>query len=81
MINQVAAGPSRELPEKGNYARYFWPLLVGGLVYGSAAARAQTKWAPLAFAAVGAYAVNKAMVNERDYINVSFFGGRDLLPF
>lgn len=81
MLPNAAPGPARELPEKGNYARYFWPLLIGGLVYGSAAARAQTKWAPLAFAAIGAYGVNKAMVNQRDFVNVSFFGGNDLLPF
>lgn len=74
-------GPSRELPEKGNYARVIWPLAVGFLVYSTAAARAQTKWAPLAFAGVGAFAVNKAMQNQKDYISVSIGGRPDMIPF
>ncbi len=77
----MSVGPTRELPEQGNYARYLWPLVVGGLVFSAAAARAQTKWAPLAFAAAGAYAVNKAMVNEKDYISIRLNGSPDLLPF
>lgn len=72
---------SREMPEAKNTARIVWPLIIGGLVYAAAAARAQTKWAPLAFAGIGAYAVNKAMVNEKDYISIRIAGRPDMLPF
>ncbi len=65
---------NRELPEEKNYARIIWPLAIGALVFSTAAARAQTKWAPLAFAGIGAYAVNKAMVNQKDYISVQIGG-------
>lgn len=71
----------RELPEPGNLARWIWPVVLGGVVYGAAAARAQTGWAPLAAAGVVAYGVNKAMVNERDYLNLRVGGSRDLFPF
>lgn len=71
----------RELPEPGNYARYIWPLILGGVAYGAAAARSQSGWAPLAVAGVIAYGVNKAMVNQRDYVSVRLGGGPDLLPF
>ncbi len=75
---------ARELPETGNVARMFWPLVIGGFAYSIAAARAQRGWAPLAFAGVAAYAVNKAMVNQRDYIQLSAPGlgfGQDVFPF
>lgn len=71
----------RELPEAQNYARWIWPAVIGGLVYGAAAARSQTKWSPLLFAGVGAYAVNKAMVNEKDFVSIKLGGSPDLLPF
>lgn len=81
MIDPTATPMARELPEEKNYARYVWPLLLGGLVYSTAAGRARTKWAPLAFAGVAAYGVNKAMVNQKDYIAIRLFGSKDLLPF
>lgn len=70
----------REAPEPGNYARWFWPLVMGGVAYGVAASRARG-WAPLAAAGVIAYGVNKAMVNQKDYVSVRVGGSPDLFPF
>lgn len=64
-----------------NIAKWVWPLLVGGVVYGAAASRAKSGWAPLAFAGVGAYAVNRAMKNQTDYVSLKVGGSPDIIPF
>lgn len=64
-----------------NLAKYFWPVVVGGLAYGAAASRARGGWAPLAFAGVAAYAVNRAMKNEKDYLSIKLGGSPDVIPF
>lgn len=64
-----------------NLAKWFWPVVIGGVLYGVAAARAQRGWAPLAVAGAGAYAVNRAMKNQKDYIAIKLGGSPDLIPF
>lgn len=64
-----------------NIAKWFWPVVIGGLAYGTAAGRARTGWAPLAFAGVAAYATNRAMKNQKDYLSIKVAGSPDVIPF
>lgn len=81
MGGPMGGGGSPRVPEPGNAAKWIWPVMVAGLVYAGAAARSQKGFAPLAFGGVAAYAVKKAMDNEKDYISLRLFGRPDMLPF
>jgi hypothetical protein len=57
----------------GGMARHvttlIWPTMIGGFIYMATSSRARTAFTPLVFAGLGAYAVRKAMDNDRDYVS------------
>lgn len=64
-----------------NIAKWFWPVVIGGVMYGVAAGRARSGWAPLGFAGLAAYATNRAMKNQTDYVSLKVAGSSDVIPF